>query len=319
MPRRTVSWKSLTPGVVTLIAVSGAALVVLLFARIGTLRGDTYRLYMRAVEARGVLEGTPVWLAGKKIGRVAGVGFGPVTGDTLGALLIELELLREHREMIRRDSRASIRSSGTLVGAPVIALTVGTPAAPILASGDTLPTASQLDTEELTSKLALAGRELPVILRDVGVLSVQLDTTRRRLGGIRTERGAGPSALARRIAALQSRMENDSGALAQMVGDDELLARMRHTAALTDSLLTELRSGSGSVGRAARDSVLIARLAEIGAGLATVRARFRDASGSAGRFAADSALHRQLQRLEWEIAETMRDVKRNPSRYFTIQ
>jgi phospholipid/cholesterol/gamma-HCH transport system substrate-binding protein len=318
MPRRTLSWKALTPGIVLLVAVTGVAIVVLLFARLGSLRGDTYRLYMRAIEARGVLEGTPVWLAGKKIGRVASVRFGPVTDDTAGALLIELELLEEHREMIRRDSRASIRSSGTLVGAPVVALTVGTPATPVLASDDTLPNASQLDTEELTSQLALASRQLPVILKDVSVLSVQLDTTRRRIGGIRAERGAGPEALVRRLEALEARVRSDSGVLGHIGAGDELMRHLRRAAALADTLLTEVGSGSGTIGRFASDSALLDRLGGIRDDLSAVSAMLRDARGSAGRFAADSVLRRQLARLQWEIEETMRDIKRNPERYFVL-
>jgi ABC-type transporter Mla subunit MlaD len=318
MPRRTLSWRTLTPGIVLLVAVAGVAIVVLLFARLGALRGDTYTLYMRAVEARGVLEGTPVWLAGKKVGRVAAVRFGPVTDDTLGALLIELELLEDHREMIRRDSRASIRSSGTLVGAPVVALTVGTPVTPVLASGDTLPNASQLDTEELTSQLALASRQLPVILKDVSVLSVQLDTTRRRIGGIRAERGAGPQALARRLEALEARVGSDSSVLAHIGDEGDVMVHLRRATALADTLLAEAGSGSGSIARFASDSALLHRLGAIRADLSTVSAMLREAKGSAGRFAADSALRRQLQRLQWEIEETMRDIKRNPERYFVL-
>src|SRR5207302_4882220 len=53
MPRRT-GWKELIVGLIALAAVTGVCLAVLVFARVGTLHGHTFRLYARTGEARGV-------------------------------------------------------------------------------------------------------------------------------------------------------------------------------------------------------------------------------------------------------------------------
>ncbi|MGH7717991.1 MAG: MlaD family protein [Gemmatimonadaceae bacterium] len=319
MPRRVRSWRNLAPGLIAIGVVATIALVVLLRARVGTLRGDTYRLYMHVAEARGVMRGTPVWLAGKKVGRVSDIRFRPVTTDTLGRLVIELEVLESHRELLRRDSRADIRTSGTLVGAPVVSLTVGSPAAPVLEPRDTLPAASQLDTEELASRLTIASRALPAILRDVGTLSRQLDTTLLRMDAVGASGDTGLRMLERSAAGIRARMRSGSSTLGLATSDDQLLRRVRRAAARADTMLHALASGPGSIPRFRSDSALLRNMAEIRAEITAVRALLSSPHGTAGRFAADSAIRRQLLRLEWELGETMRDVQKNPARYIELQ
>src|SRR5436190_16296543 len=78
MPAR-LSWRHLIPGIIALAAVAAVALGVAMFAGIGRMRGDTMTLYASESQARGVLRGTEVWLAGQKIGMVDGVSFQPPT------------------------------------------------------------------------------------------------------------------------------------------------------------------------------------------------------------------------------------------------
>ena len=76
MPRRT-RWKELVVGLIALAVVTGVALVVLVFARVGTLHGSTFRLFARTNEARGVIRSSEVWLQGQKVGVVKQVTFMP--------------------------------------------------------------------------------------------------------------------------------------------------------------------------------------------------------------------------------------------------
>ena len=74
MPPR-LSWSKLLPGLIALTAVIMVALGVLVFAGVGKLRGETMRLYVLADQARGLMGGSEVWLAGQKIGVVEEIGF----------------------------------------------------------------------------------------------------------------------------------------------------------------------------------------------------------------------------------------------------
>jgi len=66
MPRRT-SWRELIVGLVALAVVTGVGLVVLVFARVGTLHGSTFRLFAVTGEARGIIHSSEVWLGGQKV------------------------------------------------------------------------------------------------------------------------------------------------------------------------------------------------------------------------------------------------------------
>jgi hypothetical protein len=59
-----LSWRNLTIGLVGLASVAAAVLVILLFARVGGVRGPKVNIYVTAAEARGVLKGTNVMLSG---------------------------------------------------------------------------------------------------------------------------------------------------------------------------------------------------------------------------------------------------------------
>src|SRR5688500_20386685 len=132
-PRRS-GWKQLIPGLIALACVVGAALAVLMFARIGALRGAKVTLYSASNEARGVMKGTEVWLAGKKIGAVSEINFRSIHADSgSGArVVLTLSVLEKWLHLIRRDSYMQVRPGGRLIAAPVIFLTIGTPNAAAL-------------------------------------------------------------------------------------------------------------------------------------------------------------------------------------------
>ena len=101
MSRRT-GWKELIVGLIALAAVTGAGLAVLVFARVGTLHGHTFRLYARTGEARGVIHGSEVWLGGQKVGVVKQVQFMPPTAAVSDRVLIVMDILSSARDEIRR-------------------------------------------------------------------------------------------------------------------------------------------------------------------------------------------------------------------------
>jgi ABC-type transporter Mla subunit MlaD len=119
MPR-TIHWSDLRVGILSAIGLAGLLLIILLFARVGGLRGEKATIYIVAADATGVLTGTDIWLAGQKIGAVRDVRFRPVSVDTSQRLLIEAQILAARLSPIRRDSRAEIRPGTSMIGIPVV-------------------------------------------------------------------------------------------------------------------------------------------------------------------------------------------------------
>src|SRR2546423_4839713 len=124
MPPR-LSWRKLVPGLISLSVVLLAAISVLLFAGVGQIRGRKVRLYVLSDQARGVMRGTEVWLAGQKVGLVDGIDFRPPSNDTLGRVVITVSVRAREAQQIRQDSRAQIRTGTNIIGPVVVSLSTG--------------------------------------------------------------------------------------------------------------------------------------------------------------------------------------------------
>src|SRR5687768_10443467 len=112
MPRPK-RWADLVPGLAALAVLGLGVAAVLLFARVGTLRGRADRLYAAVAEARGVTAGTEVWLGGYQVGTVADVVFRPPSLDTAARVLLVLDVLEQHLPAIRRNADVRIKPGGS--------------------------------------------------------------------------------------------------------------------------------------------------------------------------------------------------------------
>ena len=104
-----VHWSDLKIGFAAAAVLLALVVSILLFARVGGLHGETVNLYVTTSDATGVLKGTEVWVAGKKVGLVTAVRFRPVSTDTVQRVLIKADVLKQYLPLIRGDSRADIR------------------------------------------------------------------------------------------------------------------------------------------------------------------------------------------------------------------
>ncbi|MBX6331888.1 MAG: MCE family protein [Gemmatimonadaceae bacterium] len=309
MPPRRLTWRALLPGLIAIGVLAAGALAVLVFARVGSLRGPTYRLYVRADEARGVIDGTEVWLAGQKVGVVSGVAFRPVSSDTLGRLIVALDVLRRYRAGIRRDSRVEFRAGGTPIGATIVAVHVGTPRSPIAAPGDTLSRAPQIDTDSVRAQLSLAVQTLPELLADVQTMSAHLQHNVARVHPPPGDRALSAEVVASEARRLGERITNGRGTLPLLIRDDATRAQGERLIARADSLLRLARE-HGLPARLERDTVLVAALARVRNAIAVIHARMVEERGTAGRLVYDDTLARQLRALEANIDTTIQSLAR---------
>ncbi len=315
MPR-TLRWTSLVPGLLILTTLVGISIAVLMFAQVGALRGESVRVYAATDQARGLLKGSDVWLAGQKVGVVADIRFQPVTTDVSQRLLLELELLKKHLPQLRGDSYAQIRTGGSLIGAQVVYLTVGTPTSPEVADGDTLRAKPQGDTETVASQIASASRQFPAIINNVKLLSSQLESARGTLGAFGAEEGVQQiGRVGTRAADLTGRAIGGRGTIGQVMRRTDHIDRARSAMARADSIRTLLASNTSTYGRLRRDSTLIREIASVRNEVSIVKAMLAEPHGTLGRVRADSAIVRQLGMVEREFTALKRDITRDPLRF----
>ena len=315
---RPLAWSNVRGGLIATAAIVGIAAATLKYARVGALRGERLRLYVAVGAARGILQGSEVWLMGQKVGRVADIRFlSPAESDTLARVLVEMEVLEEYREAMHRDAMAQIRPGGSLIGAMVVYLTPGTTATPTIRDGDTLRAKPQSDAESTTAKFSAATKELPALVGNVKSIRSSLNSTRGSIGALMQSANSDRSGMrsaSTQLARLRRRMVNGRGSLGRIM-DGELGTRARVVMARADSVRALVGSSSTSFGRFKRDSTLALEVADIRAELAAVQASLAESRGTAGRAVHDSAAFSALGDVQHEMTLLVADMKKHPLRY----
>jgi phospholipid/cholesterol/gamma-HCH transport system substrate-binding protein len=316
---RHANWASLVPGILAIAAMIAFVVAVFAFGRIGALRGDTFHLYAYTDEARGILRGSEVRLAGQKVGLVTDIQFRPASTDSAKRIRLSLEILENHRDQFRRDSYAQIRSGGTLLGAPVVYVTPGTSRTPVLEDWALLQSREQLDVEAVTSEVAIASRQFPAIIANMKLVAQQIRGVTRSLDATSPDAEIPVSVVTGRALSLGRRMTDGRGTIASVLRDaDPLMIRARRAVARADSARALLAASRGSLGKLQGDSTIIRTLADVRNELSIVSALLSESRGTAGRVLNDSALVMQVRQLERELGATIADLKRDPGRYIAF-
>lgn len=318
MAHRT-RWSELLIGIIAGAAIVLAAVATLVFARVGSLHGKTFTLYLTTDAARGVISGTEVWLDGQKVGLVKNVGFRPPSADPHQRIVVSMQVLERARAQIRQDTRAQIRSGSTLIGNQVIALSSGSSNAAPVANGDTLRSQPQTDVESLASDASSATQQLPGILANVRLLMGQLHSAHSSVGAFAQEGGG---VQLRRLEATSGRvMHQVSGATSGRgtaglaMHSDLLQRRTREVMAEVDSIRALVASNQHSLGRFQRDSTLIVTLDSVRAEVATLQQLANSPRGTIGRLKTDTAITANIARARASVDSLLADFKKHPLRY----
>lgn len=297
--------------------VVGISLAVLAFARVGGVRGSKTTIHITAGSARGVLEGTEVLFSGKRIGTVNTIRFLPPETDTLARLVIEAEVLRSALSLLRRDSYAEIRPSGTIIGAPVVDIAAGTSTAAALAPGDTIRALPQVAGQQFLEGFGALGSELKGTGADWRSVMANLRSMSGAFGEMRVRGTRDMDRFRAQSAALMRRVRGD-GTVGLALQDRELRNRATAAIAAADSVAVLVNSDRGTLGRLRRDSTLGIEMEKTSAELAAISNALDSGDGTAGRLSADRAIANQLDELRAQLDLLIEDFKRNPFRYVTF-
>jgi ABC-type transporter Mla subunit MlaD len=313
---RAQSWKDVWLGTVSLAALVAAAFAVLAFARVGALHGGTVRYYALTSHARGILPGSEVWLAGRRVGLVREVGFRPPSADTLHRVLLALDVLDEYQSAVSRAAPVAIRPGESLIGSPVVAIAMPALGARPAQPGDTLVADPSSEFDNLRTRLTTTlGTEVPLVLDNLKVLAAQLKAARGTLGalGIEGPERIGTTTTAAR--ALMTRATGGAGTVGLALGRGDLTARARRVLARADQVRARAASRTSTVGRVRADSTLLRTVAQVRADLVVVQQLLEEPRGTAGRVLVDRALQLELARARAELDLLVADLQRNPLRY----
>jgi len=317
---KSLHWKQLTVGLSSAAVVAAAALLILIFGRVGVLHGHKFTLFATASEARGVIRGTDVWLDGQKVGMVTGVSFLPPMVSPKERLVMRLSLISAIRNQIRHDTRIQIRSGGTILGDQVVYLEGGTAASPGVIDHDTIHGGEQPDLETGASDATLVAQEFPAIMGNVKLITAQLQSVSGTIGAFGLDQhGPEIKSAFTRTKGIMSRMSDSRGTVAMtMNGRNEVIARAKQSMARVDSIKALLTSDKSAFGRFRRDSTLILEMGRVRQDLAELQRLADSPTGTIGRFRTDSAITRALHRDLVAMDSLFADLKKHPLRYIAF-
>jgi len=309
MPAR-LTWRKLLPGLAAIVGVLIVALGVVFFAGVGQIRGKKEHFFLATDQARGVMRGTEVWIAGQKAGLVDYVAFAPPSSDSTGRVVIAFSVRASDAAQIRRTSTAELRAGTSIIAPVVISIDAGTAGSPAAHPGDTIRAARQADAEVAAAKLGAATKELPQLMADVKSIA-RLAREHPLLTILRGHdgdgEGAGVIGLREHFTAFQN--SGASGARA------DFASRARATLARADSVRALLGSPTGTLGRLRRDSSFMQSVASVTIELTTLKEEMSLTDGTLGRYAKDSALSHSLVASQREMKLLFDDIRRRPLHY----
>jgi len=314
------AWKDLGIGIAAACLVIGGAMAILIFGRVGALKGKTFRLYVTTDAARGLIKGSEVWLDGQRVGLVKHISFRPPTTTQKERLVLALDVLDFARGHVRADTRVQIRAGGNVIGNQVVYLSSGSARQRGLGNGDTLRGGQQTDMEGMTSDAALASKQFPRILENVkllaaGLRSIEgtlgafgLDTNRHRIGGV-----------GERSRRLMDQLSDSRGSVRLAFrAKADLQTRAVLAMARVDSVRILLASEQHAMGRFRRDSTLLRDITQLREEVAEVQRLAADPSERIGRFRSDSAITRAIHRDLVALDSLTKDMKKHPLRYIVF-
>lgn len=308
-----LQWSDLRIGITALVVILAIVFSILLFARVGALHGDTDTVYITTDDATGVLPGTEVSLAGRKVGLVEAIRFRPITTDTLKRVMIETRILHAYTNLIRKNSAADIRPGGNLIGSMVVYIRLGTSVAPSVRNGDTIGSHG-------SGRIKALGRRVDSVMADIGATA---DSTTKMLAllsnqsnnfGAFRARGMPRIASAHGVwSGIVNKARTGNGSLG-LAARGDIGGRIGGILAAKDSVVLLFSSGEGNIGRFHRDSTLFREVASVRAEMDSLRSLF-SRSGSVTRLRSDTSLTTEIGSARAQLDSLMKEIKKHPMRY----
>lgn len=283
---------SLTVGGLVIASLAALAVAILSLSSQEGVWQPRYRLVAYFENVQGLISSAPVWLSGKRVGRVESVAFGAQGGER--AVKVVLQIDRGVRDRIRSDSLASIGTLG-LLGDRYVEVSMGTSEGAVLEEGAELQTQSPVDLNLVIARGTRA-------LDDIGELTRNLNAV---VSEFRDERGA--RQIADAVGALGDivgEVQDGHGLLHSLIYDPyegEGVESIGRSLATLEGILDEVAGGEGILhsliydAPAEQDVVLHALQAA--SQLNSILAKIDSGEGTLGLMLNDPTLYEDLKLL----------------------
>ncbi len=309
-------------GAVLIVAIIILAFGVFQVGRLFDVFASRYSLVTLVKGSGGLIPGSPVTLAGQRIGQIESIEFLPVGARTDSAnIVVRFSVNESVQPQIREDSRGALQTQG-LLGDRFLNISPGSAAYPPLQAGDTLISLEALDYEAVLYTAATTLDHVQEVVVDLRVLTDRLANGEGTLGALLTDDALYQQMTdaTTEMAGLLRTVNRSDGTLARAIRDPELYNRMNSTLARLDSLGAAVLEGEGSLGRFVRDDALyVDLLGVVGradttlAGVEGFLGSVVQGDGTMARLLEDPQLYDELLKTIVDLQALIQEIREDPS------
>jgi phospholipid/cholesterol/gamma-HCH transport system substrate-binding protein len=313
-----ISWSQVRVGLAVVAALAVLAVAIFFIGESAAIFGERYHLTTLMPSANGLIEGASVKLAGQDVGKVETIEFIPIEGRARPdqVLKITMSINVAVQEQIRGDSEARVRTQG-LLGDKIVDLTPGTPEAPALQPGDTVPSAIAVDYEQMLASAAELVDDLSLMLRNMRTIADNLLAGQGTAGRMLMDTALYVELLStsRSMNEFLEAVGSGEGAFAQLAQDEQLYQDLRSVVAGLDTLTLTLISGEGTLSRLISDDSLYVRLSSSSARADSLLSAIESGEGTLGQLVTDQELYESLLKLLVDIQTVVLELREDPRKY----
>jgi phospholipid/cholesterol/gamma-HCH transport system substrate-binding protein len=342
MPRtRSLAWSELKIGILTIVAVSIAA--VLIFSLTGTkgFAWQRYSLKTRFTNVAGLASGSPVRIAGVEVGTVTAV---QLVDDQVEVVF---QVNERNRRVITSNSVARL-GSVSLLGQSAVDITPSTTGTPIEPWGYVPQGRAVAIMSDMTDSVSEGINQLTAMLHDVregrgtvGKLmndeQLYVELTRfvtsagELADGLKQGKGSAGKLLndptaanaleasLKNIETLTKQIADGNGSLGKLLHDDAFAASLTSATGNIDSLVAKLNSGEGTAGKLITDPALFNRLNSVTERLDQMITKLNEGEGTAGQLLKDKQLYENMNGAVGDLRALVADIRKDPRKFLNIK
>lgn len=309
-------------GAVLILAIAILGYGIFQVGRLFDVFASRYTLVTLVEGSAGLIEGSPVTLAGQRVGQVGAIDFLPVEQRTDSAnIRVLLSINRSVRDQIRSDSRAAVQTQG-LLGDRFVNISPGSSAAPVLDPGDTIQSHPALDYDSVLRTAATALEQVQDVVIDLRAITGSMAAGQGTLGALLQDQRLYErmTTATNELAGLLRTVNRSDGTLSQLIRDPTLYNRLSTTLARLDSLGEVALDGEGTLGRLIRDDSLYSALVAVTgradttlAGVEGMVQDLADGDGAVARLLEDPELYDQLLKTVVDLQNLIQALREDPS------
>jgi ABC-type transporter Mla subunit MlaD len=312
MPSGVRQGRRIAIGAALIVGLIAAAILIFYLEAILRSSRDTYSIVGIFFETPRLRIGSTVRIAGYPVGEVTRIELLPPDGDTIPPFAATLRVPVRLRTELRRDSRIRLQRL-RFMGEPVVELTPGTIAAPILQQGDTLRAQPPIRTATLVEMAGALQSAIDSLLADEAVLRRRAESLAPLAARLRSDL-AGARA---EFQAFERQLR--AGPLPDFLEDTTWRRTLRELAARATEIETLARARvatfSDTLQRPALES-LARRAGALRAEIDALRALLESPLGFPRRWEEDPALRNAIEATLARLDSLIEISRRKPWRYF---